>query len=179
MIMFVGLSASGVVLRRVRLVAGVAALAAGVAGCGSGGSKQAGRPERGAFPCTPSYVHDGDTFRCTDGTRIRVAGINAREIAHEGAETHDNGCNPGAPCPQVDAVAAREKLVRLLGTPGAIDDYGNEHVSGPPLSCDPNGMSYDRIAAFCFTGSGTDISCAMVAGGAAATWPRYWKDHRC
>lgn len=29
--------------------------------------------------CIVVYVTDGDTLRCTDGTRIRIAGIEARE----------------------------------------------------------------------------------------------------
>ena len=32
------------------------------------------------FPCTVASVTDGDTFRCTDGKKIRVHGIDAPEM---------------------------------------------------------------------------------------------------
>ena len=41
----------------------------------------------GSSPCTVASVasvHDADTFRCADGTRIRVAAINAREVDGSG-----------------------------------------------------------------------------------------------
>lgn len=110
-----------------------------------------------SFPCTVASVHDGDTFRCADGTRIRVAGIDAREL--------DGSCAPGHPCASAPPEAATAALDRL--------------VDGETLSCEPNGTTYKRIAAFCRRPDGVDVSCAMLASGTVALWPRYWKGHRC
>jgi micrococcal nuclease len=32
-------------------------------------------------PCVVASVHDGDTLRCTDGTRVRLTGIDAPELS--------------------------------------------------------------------------------------------------
>ena len=138
-----------------------------------------GAPPTGAFSCSPIWVHDGDTFTCSDMTRIRVAGINAREIGWDGRKNSDKGCNSGAPCPTVDAVAARDRLVALLGSPSGLDANGNMRLAGPALTCEPNGTTYNRIAAFCRSPISGNISCAMVASGAAAKWDRFWTGHRC
>jgi endonuclease YncB( thermonuclease family) len=133
----------------------------------------------GIFTCTPIWVHDGDTFTCSDRTRIRVAGINAREIGWDGAKNYDNGCNSSAPCPRLDAVAARDRLVSLIGKPQGLDANGNMRVTGPNLTCEPNGATYNRVAAFCTSPIGGDISCRMVASGAAARWDKFWLRRRC
>jgi endonuclease YncB( thermonuclease family) len=133
----------------------------------------------GPFTCSPIWVHDGDTFTCSDMTRVRVAGINAREIGWDGRRNTDNGCNAGAPCPTVDAVAARNRPVELLGKPAGLDSNGNMRVTGPVLTCQPNGTTYNRIAAFCRSPVSGDISCAMVASGAGAIWERFWNNRRC
>jgi hypothetical protein len=116
---------------------------------------------------------------CVDGTKIRVAGINAREIEWDGARMEDAGCNEGAPCPSLDAVVARDKLVALLGHATGRGPYGRIYVAGPRLACATNGTSYDRIAAWCVSPATGDISCDMVKSGAAAQWDHFWRDHRC
>lgn len=136
-------------------------------------------PTGDKFVCTPIWVHDGDTFTCADRTRIRVAGINAREIVWDGMRNSDGGCNNNAPCPPVDAVTARNRLVALLGTPTGVDTNGNMRVAGRAVTCSANGTSYNRVAAFCTTSSGLDISCAMTASGAGVRWERYWLGHHC
>lgn len=113
--------------------------------------------ERGGFTCTVASITDGDTLRCTDGTRVRIAGINARE--------HDGSCNIGAPCPAASAREAASALSAL--------------ASGQELKCKANGRSYNRIAAFCRTFRGVDLSCAMLDSGTVARWDRHWKGHRC
>jgi endonuclease YncB( thermonuclease family) len=35
------------------------------------------------FPCTVESITDGDTFRCTDGKKIRIHGIDAPEMDTE------------------------------------------------------------------------------------------------
>ena len=110
-----------------------------------------------AFACTVASITDGDTLRCTDGTRVRIAGINARE--------HDGNCNVGAPCPSASPGEATAALSAL--------------ASGQMLACEANGTTYNRIAAFCRTAAGVDVSCAMLNGGTVARWDRHWHGHRC
>jgi endonuclease YncB( thermonuclease family) len=111
----------------------------------------------GGFACTVASVTDGDALRCTDGTRVRIAGINARE--------KDGTCNVGAPCPSASAEQATSVLSAL--------------AAGRVLQCQANGTTYDRIAAFCRTADGVDVSCAMMASGTVARSDRYWRGHRC
>jgi endonuclease YncB( thermonuclease family) len=109
------------------------------------------------FNCTVSSVTDGDTFRCSDGTRIRLSGVAARE--------RDGTCRAGHPCPNAPADAATSQLRAL--------------ASGQVLTCRSVGVIYGRVAAFCRRQDGVDLSCAMVSSGTAARWNRYWGAHRC
>lgn len=115
------------------------------------------------FPCTVASITDGDTFRCeergADGKqiRIRLSGVAARE--------RDGTCSPGHPCPDASAEAATAEMERL--------------AAGQSLECSQEGMSFNRIAAFCRLPDGTDLSCAMVASGTALKWDRHWEGHRC
>jgi endonuclease YncB( thermonuclease family) len=171
--------------KALRLLACATLLA--LAGCGQQSRQESAAaptengpaPVSEKFDCTPASVHDGDTFACADGTKVRVAGINAREIEWDGSRMEDAGCNDGAPCPSVDAVAARDKLVALLGHAVRSGSFGRVYVSGPALACASNGTSYDRIAAWCVSPASGDISCDMVKSGAAARWDHFWRDHRC
>ena len=106
--------------------------------------------------CVVAYVNDGDTLRCADGTRIRLAGIDAPELPGH--------CQPGRRCVAGDAIASKRALERL--------------AVGQTLRCLPNGTSYNRVTAWCAVGQ-VDLSCAQVAGGYAQRWYRYWRGHRC
>ena len=79
----------------------------------------------GSFLCTVAHVTDGDTFRCTDGTRVRLSAIDTPEMP--------GSCRPGRTCAPGNPYAARAELVRLAG--------------GRTVRCEPVGMSYDRVAA--------------------------------
>jgi len=92
-----------------------------------------------AFACAVLYVSDGDTLRCQDGTRVRLAGIDAPEMAGH--------CRPGRVCTPGDPLASRAALSRL--------------AAGRTLSCRSVGTSYNRVVAFCSAG-GADLSCSMV-----------------
>ena len=115
------------------------------------------------FVCTVASVTDGDTFRCreTEATgreiRVRLSGVSARE--------RDRSCSPGHPCPVASAEAASAELRRL--------------ALGQQLQCRLANMTYGRRAAFCRRSDGLDLSCAMVASGAAARWDSHWGRHRC
>jgi endonuclease YncB( thermonuclease family) len=108
--------------------------------------------------CRVASVHDGDTMRCADGTRIRLQGIDANEL--------DGSCHND--CAQMPAETARARLETLaLG-----------HVA----DCRPTGTSYRRIVARCSVagsrGKQFDLSCAQVTAGAAVIWRRFDPDHR-
>lgn len=89
--------------------------------------------------------------------KIRLSGIAARE--------RDGSCSEAHPYPAASASASTAALERPS--------------SGEKLSCRAVRSTYGRVAAFCENGSGVDLSCAMVGGGYASRWERYWGAHRC
>lgn len=103
------------------------------------------------FACEVTYVNDGDTFRCGDGTKVRLHAVAARE--------RDETCSPGHPCPQASAASATAALRAL--------------VSGQRLSCEKTGTSYNRITAICWTPSNQEVNCAMVRSGTTVVWDRF------
>jgi endonuclease YncB( thermonuclease family) len=130
-------------------------------------------PSGQEFTCTPVRVWDGDgPVWCAEGPRIRLAGIAAREI--------DDSCRSNQPCPTASGAEARDALVRLLGVPTGRSKEGHVLVKGSSLRCASvgNGVGI-RTAAWCVSPVGGDVSCAMVKGGWALRWDRYWKAHEC
>ena len=128
-------------------------------------------PEPIRFTCDAVLVWDGDgPITCADGRKVRLAGISTRE--------QDGSCRKGHPCTKVSGIAARGRLARLMG--GSLGSTSDGHVRvNARLSCDVTGFSYGRVTAFCRTARNVDLSCAMVASGYAAIWPKYWAGHRC
>jgi endonuclease YncB( thermonuclease family) len=123
------------------------------------------------FACSAVSVWDGDgPVTCSDGRKVRLAGVNAREI--------DGSCRKGHPCPLVSGIASRDALVALLGGSRGTTADGHVRVAAR-LRCEVTGFSYGRVTAFCRTARGTDLSCALVASGHAAIWQRHWGNHRC
>lgn len=125
------------------------------------------------FTCTPTRVWDGDgPVWCAEGPRIRLAGIAARET--------DGTCRPNQPCPKASAEAARDALIGLIGRPIGRSREGHVLVTGPAMRCRSVGDGVgNRTAAWCVSPKGGDLSCAMVAGGWALRWERFWGGHRC
>ena len=131
-------------------------------------------PARGAaFDCTPIKVWDGDgPIHCSEGPRIRLSGIAAREA--------DGSCRPDHPCPEAAAEAARDALVALLGRRLSVAATGHVLVEGPALRCTSEGPAGGkRTAAWCVSPTAGDLSCAMVASGTVLKWDRYWRNHSC
>ena len=130
-------------------------------------------PAGEAFACTPEAVWDGDgPVWCKEGPRIRLAGIAAREL--------DGSCSDGHPCPAADAMLARDALVDLIGRPTGTGRHGHVLVAGPAMRCISTGSAGgDRTGAWCISPKSGDLSCAMVRGGWAARWDRYWGRHEC
>jgi endonuclease YncB( thermonuclease family) len=104
----------------------------------------------GSFSCAVQSVHDGDTFRCTNGTRVRLSSIDSPEMP--------GACRPGRNCAPGDPYAAKAALEGLFG--------------GRTIQCQPVGTSYDRVAAWC-SANGVDLSCALVRSGHAIRLPQY------
>lgn len=108
-----------------------------------------------AFACSVASITDGDTLRCTDGTRIRLAAIDAPEL-HGCQGKRGRVCTPG------DGKQSRDTLGRL--------------ATGRTLQCEKVGMSYKRVVARCSVGT-VDLSCTMVRSGQAVE--RYGKLRGC
>lgn len=106
------------------------------------------------FLCTVVSVTDGDTFRCADGTRVRLQAIDAPEA---GPCPRGRGCTPG------DPRKSRAVLTRI--------------VLHKKLRCERTGKSYDRVTAWCSV-AGADVSCAMYRGGWAVRLPQYDRPRR-
>lgn len=106
------------------------------------------------FLCTVAAVTDGDTFRCTDGTRVRLQAIDAPET---------RGCRRGRTCAPGDGQASKRALERM--------------VADRTLRCERTGRSYERVTAWCSVG-GVDVSCALYRGGWAVRVARYDRDNR-
>ncbi|MBK1970941.1 nuclease [Brevundimonas diminuta] len=104
-----------------------------------------------SFSCRVTNVHDGDTLRCSDGTRLRLHAVAAREI--------DETCSEGHPCPTASAAAARLELVKL--------------AENRTLACHRTGKSYNRVTAICDNDEGVEINCAMVRSGTTLVWDRF------
>lgn len=103
------------------------------------------------FACTVVSVHDGDTLTCRDGTKVRLAAIDAPEIGPCRGR-RGRVCVPG------DGPASRNALNRL--------------VLGRTIRCEKAGMSYQRVVAWCGL-NGIDLSCSMMRGGYAVRVAQY------
>lgn len=114
-----------------------------------------GSNPKGRFSCIVAYVTDGDTFRCSNGTRVRLAGIDTPEMP--------GSCRPGRACAPGNPHSAKAALQRLIG--------------GRTVQCQPAGMSYNRVAAWCSV-NGIDLNCAMVRTGHAVRLPQHDRQRR-
>ncbi|MEG3182108.1 thermonuclease family protein [Sphingomonas sp. LT1P40] len=130
-------------------------------------------PAGQSFGCTPVRVWDGDgPIWCEEGPRVRLAGIAAREM--------DGTCRANQPCPVATAVRSRDALAALLGRTTGRTREGHVLISGPRLTCQSVGSAGGkRTAAWCVSPVNGDISCAMVRGGFALRWARYWRCQDC
>lgn len=131
-------------------------------------------PAGRTFMCTPTHIWDGDgPIWCKEGPRVRLAGVAAREL--------DETCKRNHPCPKTSGKDARDALAMFVGNPtGEVSRHGHILVVGPRMRCfSDGGAGGNRTAAWCVSPKSGDINCAMVRGGWALQWHRYWKNHRC
>lgn len=101
-----------------------------------------------AFTCQVASIHDGDTFRCADGTRVRLSAIDTPEMP--------GACQRGRQFAPGDPHAARNALAGM--------------IAGRTVQCRRVGMSYNRVVALCSVGR-RDLSCAMWRSGYAVASP--------
>lgn len=109
------------------------------------------------FICQTPYVSDGDTLRCTNGQRVRIARIDAPEMPGH--------CRKGRSCAPGDPYEAKAALVELIGH--------DSPLCTPVSASTRGGGAYDRygrIVASC-TVNGVDIGEYMLDGGFAVVWP--------
>ncbi|WP_066723447.1 thermonuclease family protein [Sphingomonas pituitosa] len=111
------------------------------------------------FTCTVTRVHDGDgPLWCTEGPKVRIAGVQAPDF--RSAEPC-RARRAGYVCNDARARASQRKVSAL--------------VLHSRLACQALEPSYNRIVARCRLPDGRDLSCAVLAAGAATRWDRYWR----
>jgi endonuclease YncB( thermonuclease family) len=96
------------------------------------------------FACAVLSITDGDTLRCRNGTRVRLAGVDAPEMSYR--------CARARRCTPADALRSQRALANI--------------ALGSTLRCRSVGTSYNRVVAFCSKGT-LDLSCAQFATGHA------------
>lgn len=116
------------------------------------------------FTCVVSHVTDGDTFRCADGRRIRLAGVNAPDRRKSAPCKRPAALRREYVCD--DARAARSKAIMA------------QLVAGRRLACRSIDRSWDRVVARCQLPGGRSLSCAVIAAGGASRWDGYWIRYR-
>ena len=126
-------------------------------------------PAGQTFTCTPTRMWDADgPIWCAEGPRVRLDGIAAREM--------DGRCRPGHPCPAMEPMAARARLVGILA-PARTQHLKSRHIAlegALSLTCKSSGSAKgNRTGAICRTVSNDDVSCAFIQAGAALEWRRY------
>ena len=99
-----------------------------------------------------AYVDDGDTVKLTDGRRVRLAGIDAPEVAHPAY--NDRPASPAEPFGDASRAALQSILARshnriLLRSGSAGEDR------------------YGRTLAYLYTPAGQSIQQQLVADGLA------------
>jgi len=100
-----------------------------------------------AIVCERPWVIDGDTLSCRNlPERVRLLGIDAPELPGH--------CNPGRRCTRGNGGAAKHVLIEMVRSAGRVTVY--------PEDRDQYGRILARVRA-----DGRDLSCAMVAAGAA------------
>lgn len=126
-----------------------------------------------AFTCTPVAVWDGDgPIWCAEGPKVRIAGVAAREM--------DGSCKAHHPCPVINPIVSRDRLVRLFGGSKGKLPTGHVRVRAVPMRCVSDGSADgNRTSAWCRSPVFGDLSCAVVRAGGAVRWTRYWRNHRC
>lgn len=124
----------GGVLRHWLLLFTACAVAIGVGLCGAPGTAQT--------PCTVASVVDGDTFDCTDGTRVRLLQINAQEMSDCGG--------PWAKAALANIFLLPGRQVRLDYDAVKTDRYGRDLAA--PIWTGDDGHEYNISIVMVYVG---------------------------
>lgn len=109
-----------------------------------------------AFALCLASVHDGDTWTLCDGTRVRLAEIDAPEFESSPRCT-DPRRRARAVCDNALAERSRDALAALLAQGALCVDLGPDRYRRRLYRCTVNGR---------------DVGEAMVSGGYATWWAR-------
>jgi micrococcal nuclease len=113
-----------------------------------------------ALLCLVASVTDGDTLRCQDGNRLRLAAIDSPELPGH--------CRPGRHCAPGDPYAARANL-RRLAPEGSTIRYRVVDAS----FCEKGFQATDRYGRFvviAWNSDGVDLGQVQRRGGYAVSW---------
>jgi micrococcal nuclease len=113
-----------------------------------------------ALLCLIASVTDGDTLRCGDGTRLRLAAIDSPELPGH--------CRPGRNCAPGDPYAARANL-RRLAPEGSTIRYSVVDANQCHRGFDWTDR-YGRYVVRAWNGAGVELGAAQLAGGFAVRW---------
>lgn len=102
--------------------------------------------------CLAAQAVDGDTIKCADGVRIRIAGVEANELSSPGCHL--------ALCPKMPGREAKARMQALLGSQSVT------YVT--------NGRSYGRVTGSVQLPDGRDLACETLRLGMTVRWDRYW-----
>lgn len=118
------------------------------------------------FACPAPFVHDGDNIECRGGGEMRLARIDAPELA--GSPRCSGRARAHADCDQAAAIAARDNLRRLvaLGTVTCVVVDASPFRAGFQAA-----DRYGRPVVRCRV-NGLDLSDEQLRGGFAVPWPR-------
>lgn len=136
-------------------IATAALVLAGALVVGTNAAPQKTTSPDATFICFAPQAIDGDTLKCgatPNRFSVRLTGIDAPEMRGH--------CRTGRTCVSGDPIAARDALsLALLVDP----------ISVEPLQVDLYGRLIGRVV----SGSGVNISCALVRGGFAKPKPTW------
>ncbi|WP_337846878.1 thermonuclease family protein [Sphingomonas sp.] len=110
------------------------------------------------FICLAAMAIDGDTLRCRDIGRVRIARIDAPEL---------RGCRKGRRCAPGDPRASRDNLTKMIAGRRVVC---REVDASPQRAGYQARDPYGRPVAVCEAG-GRDLGREQLRGGFAIRWP--------
>lgn len=101
--------------------------------------------------CAAALAVDGDTIRCQDGTRIRIAGVEANEMR--------GGCHLPA-CPTMPGTVAKARMQAIVG--------------GQNVTYVARRRTWGRVEGSVQLPDGRDLACETLRIGITVRWEKFW-----